>query len=490
MSSPLSEIEGATEENVEKSRVMSVEEEDPLVIDEENEKSKEKEKPEGEGEAIKDPDEDNEEKEFEPTVDMLMNEFDDEATIDEEEAMDQEDEADELSALQDEQDMPIEELLKMYGGAGYTQPPDDDAKEKEEDEGGDAQCENKDVDENTSKEVTTDDKTLEKGEPTKEAFTVSSVAQTDEEPEILSKGEKRSSSTPPPAKKSRSELAKFYEATIEGRSLRSSAGVVGDEEEEEEEEEPEELPAWKKTIMIGPSYQASVPGGLNNYDDTPPYENEDKLIWDPSRISSDTIKEYLAKSGEVQGASGVFGVNGIPNGSHIRDDEQALLLLLQCGYNTDEALRRRRMNAVPPADTMSLWSEDECKAFETGLRVYGKDFHSIQNQKVGTRSVGELVQFYYLWKKTERHDVFANSFRIEKKKYTLHPGTTDYMERFMDEQDVARDRSISPNYHSIIYGESKKSEVKNNELCPSNRGDKQDSQGEDATLNEASILQQ
>ncbi len=43
--------------------------------------------------------------------------------------------------------------------------------------------------------------------------------------------------------------------------------------------------------------------------------------------------------------------------------------------------------------------------------------------------MGELVQFYYLWKKTERHDVFANSFRIEKKKYTLHPGTTDYMER-------------------------------------------------------------
>ena len=70
------------------------------------------------------------------------------------------------------------------------------------------------------------------------------------------------------------------------------------------------------------------------------------------------------------------------------------------------------MNAVPPADTMSLWSEEECRAFETGLRVYGKDFYSIKNQKVGTRAVGELVQFYYLWKKTERHDVFANSFRL------------------------------------------------------------------------------
>ena len=105
--------------------------------------------------------------------------------------------------------MPIEELLKMYGGAGYTQPTDDDAKEKEVDEGDEAQCDKEEVDENTSKEVTTDDKTLEKGEPTKEASTASSITEAEDEPEILTKGEKRSSSTPPPAKKSRSELAKY-----------------------------------------------------------------------------------------------------------------------------------------------------------------------------------------------------------------------------------------------------------------------------------------
>merc|ERR1719422_2559948 len=39
--------------------------------------------------------------------------------------------------------------------------------------------------------------------------------------------------------------------------------------------------------------------------------------------------------------------------------------LSSCSSNVEEALRRRRMNAVPPADTMSLWSEEECKAFET-----------------------------------------------------------------------------------------------------------------------------
>jgi len=44
--------------------------------------------------------------------------------------------------------------------------------------------------------------------------------------------------------------------------------------------------------------------------------------------------------------------------------------------------------------------------------------------KVQTRSVNDLVQFYYLWKKTERHDTFAAHTRLEKKRYMLHPGIT------------------------------------------------------------------
>ena len=69
--------------------------EDPLVIDEENEKSSgttgDKTNANVEDDGTGNTDEDNE-KEFEPTVDMLMNEFDDEATIEEEEALAQDDE--------------------------------------------------------------------------------------------------------------------------------------------------------------------------------------------------------------------------------------------------------------------------------------------------------------------------------------------------------------------------------------------------------------
>ena len=95
-----------------------------------------------------------------------------------------------------------------------------------------------------------------------------------------------------------------------------------------------------------------------------------------------------------------------------------------------------------------------------------------------TRAVGELVQFYYLWKKTERHDMLANRARLEKKKYALHPGTTDYMDRFLDEQELmgtaasasasnrdrerSHSRSSSPNVHSLIYGDPKRQRVSNN----------------------------
>lgn len=39
-------------------------------------------------------------------------------------------------------------------------------------------------------------------------------------------------------------------------------------------------------------------------------------------------------------------------------------------------------------DPMSLWSEEECRNFENGLRTYGKDFYLIQQNKVSQTSSG------------------------------------------------------------------------------------------------------
>ena len=77
-----------------------------------------------------------------------------------------------------------------------------------------------------------------------------------------------------PPKKSRSELARFYEATVEGRALRSTSGGLDVEDDESEAEDSESEGrdySWKKTIMIGPTYQSNVPADLSHYGDTLPY---------------------------------------------------------------------------------------------------------------------------------------------------------------------------------------------------------------------------
>lgn len=43
--------------------------------------------------------------------------------------------------------------------------------------------------------------------------------------------------------------------------------------------------------------------------------------------------------------------------------------------------------------------------------------------QVRTRSVGECVEYYYLWKKSERYDYFAQQTRLGRRKF-VSSGTT------------------------------------------------------------------
>lgn len=137
--------------------------------------------------------------------------------------------------------------------------------------------------------------------------------------------------------------------------------------------------------MVGGDHQAVIPSELCKYDDALPYENEDKLLWDPAKMDESQVEDYLNKIQALINASinpqngNVLTYYSSPGKPHLRDDEQALFLLLQCGYNSEEAIRRRRINGV--STETPTFSEEEAKNFERGLRLHGKCFHSIQ-QKV------------------------------------------------------------------------------------------------------------
>lgn len=139
--------------------------------------------------------------------------------------------------------------------------------------------------------------------------------------------------------------------------------------------------------MVGSEYQAQIPEGLCKYGDALPYENEDKLLWEPFQLPEPEVLDYLSRAARppspLQTPGAATGqVAPLPTGTHHRDDEHALHLLLQCGYSSDEALRRLAMNMAPQPHNAGLWSEEECRNFESGLRTFGKDFHSIHINKV------------------------------------------------------------------------------------------------------------
>ncbi|XP_029798125.1 mesoderm induction early response protein 3 isoform X3 [Suricata suricatta] len=223
------------------------------------------------------------------------------------------------------------------------------------------------------------------------------------------------------------------------RPLRSNTTCDGDKESEVEDVEtdsgnsPEDL---RKEIMIGLQYQAEIPPYLGEYNgDEKVYENEDQLLWRPGVVLESKVKEYLVETSLRTGNEKVVD-RGISAGTHTRDNEQALYELLRCNHNIKEAIERYCCNGKASQEGMTAWTEEECRSFEHALMLFGKDFHLIQKNKVRTRTVAECVAFYYMWKKSERYDYFAQQTRFGKKRYNHHPGVTDYMDRLVDETEA------------------------------------------------------
>ncbi|XP_048667495.1 mesoderm induction early response protein 2 isoform X17 [Marmota marmota marmota] len=213
--------------------------------------------------------------------------------------------------------------------------------------------------------------------------------------------------------------------------------------------EEDALPAnkCKKEIMVGPQFQADLSNlHLSRHEKRwhfclqlrcchkgysklgtscwtlAVYENEDQLLWDPNVLPEREVEEFLYRAAKRRWQE--MAGSQLPQGETVIDSEQALYELVKCNFNVEEALRRLRFNVKVIRDGLCAWSEEECRNFEHGFRVHGKNFHLIQANKVRTRSVGECVEYYYLWKKSERYDYFAQQTRLGRRKY-VPSGTTD-----------------------------------------------------------------
>lgn len=56
------------------------------------------------------------------------------------------------------------------------------------------------------------------------------------------------------------------------------------------------------------------------------YENDDQLLWNPELLPEEKVVEFLAEASKRSGEEA--GVHAIPEGSHVKDNEQAGLHLM------------------------------------------------------------------------------------------------------------------------------------------------------------------
>ncbi|XP_059845360.1 mesoderm induction early response protein 3-like isoform X2 [Hypanus sabinus] len=345
-----------------------------------------------------------EDHDFDPTAEMLVHDYDDERTLEEEEMLEGgKNFTSEIEDLERESNMPLDDLLVLYG---YDPP----VPVLENENPGSSPSELADE---------LPDMTLDKEEIAKD---------------LLSGDDEETQSS---ADDLTPSVTSHETTDLFPRHLRSSTAFDGDKESEDEEGQDDCVPSedLKKEIMVGSEYQAEIPSTLCKYKDGDKvYENEDQLLWTPYLLPESTVKEFLHEVAKK--STDEKGVGTIPEETHVRDNEQALYELLKCNYVVKEALGNYRSNVKIAQDDRSAWTEEECRNFELALRLYGKDFHLIQANKVKNRSVGECVAFYYMWKKSERYDYFAQQTRFGKKRYNVHPGVTDYMDRLVDEAEM------------------------------------------------------
>jgi hypothetical protein len=278
------------------------------------------------------------------------------------------------------------------------------------------------------------------------------------------------------------ELRKrYYGGIIETNEGQGSSDIAGGDEEEEdetsEEEEggdeiPSELvhfmntengdmqgygsdedddeyaPKIYKPPRVGPEYQhTNIPDVDSTYKAV--HDHAD-VLWKPTEKLNDQqldqYQESVLEYSQDMDASKLPALQSDPVQPRMDrpipfwDSEEALYALMQNDYDPIKA--KKSFSENPPDVNLPRkthfgiylpWEEEDLLKFETGLHVYLKKFNKIQHEYLPGRSLGEVIHFYYRWKKTERFDMWRQQHQhAYAYAQDLQSNSTDIMENIIE----------------------------------------------------------
>lgn len=134
-----------------------------------------------------------------------------------------------------------------------------------------------------------------------------------------------------------------------------------------------------------------------------PCPGGEELRWLPAQANDRDLVMYLRAARSMAAFAGMCD-GGSPDDGCVaasRDDTtiNALDVLHDSGYDPGRALQALVKCPVPKG-IEKKWTEEETKRFVKGIRQFGKNFHKIRKDLLPHKDTAELVEFYYLWKKT------------------------------------------------------------------------------------------
>ncbi|XP_030635953.1 metastasis-associated protein MTA2 isoform X2 [Chanos chanos] len=170
-------------------------------------------------------------------------------------------------------------------------------------------------------------------------------------------------------------------------------------------------------IRVGSKYQAEIPDKLAEGEpDNRVQEKLETKVWDPdNQLKDHQIDQFLV----VARAVGTFA-RALDCSSSIRQPSlhmsaaaasrditlfHAMDTLQKNGYDLARAMSTLVPQGGPVLcrDEMEEWSASEAMLFEEALEKYGKDFNDIRQDFLPWKSLASVVQFYYMWKTTDRY---------------------------------------------------------------------------------------
>jgi len=228
------------------------------------------------------------------------------------------------------------------------------------------------------------------------------------------------------------------QAEVETSALPTILADLDEEDDDTDDVDykPVTLDGFKyKEPRIGDNFQVdpnNIPKFVSDCDSTTNSDELEENLWTPN--PNIEVEKFLIEHRKKMKIRSVTN-DKVSNRKTMPDSEEALHQLLQCNYKFVQTHKRIQARNKLTPKKRGFWTEDEMASFELGLTLIGKNFFKIQHQHLPNKTIKEIVQFYYKWKKTNRADSYEAKTRNSKRKFNC----TNYMDKLLD--DIEHKRS-------------------------------------------------